>query len=210
MMRLRSFGATFIFYGHQARMSKSTPIAQLPFQPQQQPMQMQMQQPPPPQLADQRHTFVNDQQRQMVSQAQSAAQSYSLPQPSVQTDLYDDDATIQEALQSLQQPSPAHHVQQPQPQPQQFAQPFAQPFAHQQLPFAPSQPPQTNAWMPDADDVRTVLLGVVAFVVASILPITAIVSKYVSLDFEYADMVVKAAVVGIAIYVGKRVLVNVV
>lgn len=72
-------------------MSKSTPLNQLPSQPMIPTAQTNQQQ------------FLNEQQKQMVTQAQQAAQAFTLPQNTqMSTDIItDDDATIQEVLNEL-------------------------------------------------------------------------------------------------------------
>ena len=109
-------------------MNKSTPLNQLPNNPMMQ------------------TAFVNEQQRQMVTNAQQAVGSIQMPQNSqMQPDITDDDAEIQEALNDvhaqLQQPpprppsmmAPATYITQPQQPPQQ------QEYFYQQQ---PQQPPQ--------------------------------------------------------------------
>lgn len=88
---------------------KSTPIHQLP------PFQQHQQQ--------QQSTFINDQHRQIVSQAQDAVSNFSLPTNSqMQSDMQEDDVTIREVLQqiggaSAQQQPPSAVPQHPPPQP---------------------------------------------------------------------------------------------
>jgi hypothetical protein len=83
-------------------MNKSTPISQLP-------SAMQAQ-----------NTFVNDQQKQMIQNAQQAIQNINLPQNTqIQQDIVnDDDATIQEVLNHInssqhQQQQQVHHAPPP-------------------------------------------------------------------------------------------------
>jgi hypothetical protein len=74
---------------NKSSMSKSTPITQLPGTP--------------PPITQQGPPFINDHQKQMVTQAQQAAQMFTMPQNTqVSTDVtVDDDATIQEVLNEL-------------------------------------------------------------------------------------------------------------
>ena len=94
---------------------------------------------------------------------------------------------------------------------------YNQQFPHLPVHQAPLQPqPQinqrvlldaANIWMPGADDVRVVVLGVMAFVLLSVLPIEKVVSKYVRLDsIPYSDVILKAVIMGIILYAGKRLL----
>ena len=108
---------------------KSTPIHQLP------PFQQHQQQ--------QQSSFINDQHRQIVSQAQDAVSNFSLPTNSqMQSDIQEDDVTIREVLQQI-----GGSQQQGQPlQQQQSAPPLPPPVqqAIQQAPgptqwLAPSQ-----------------------------------------------------------------------
>jgi hypothetical protein len=59
--------------------------------------------------------------------------------------------------------------------------------------------------MPDHDDARLLLLGVLAFVIVSVLPVASLVAQYVPIDVPYADVMIKAAVMAALMYVGKRV-----
>lgn len=205
-------------------MSKSTPIAQLPFQQ----SGSSSAQPSVPTAAQQQ--FVNDQHRQIVASAQNAAQNYTMPQPSSPHEAYgDDDATIQEALQSFSQPQQQQQSQHmlhmpPSPQPpsphqvhamaaavqppqmQQMQHPMQQqlPQQQQQQPAPYSGQPGLS-WMPDHDDARLLLLGVLAFVIVSVLPVASLVAQYVPIDVPYADVMIKAAVMAALMYVGKRV-----
>ena len=73
--------------------------------------------------------------------------------------------------------------------------------------LAPSGSVAGCGWMPAADDVRVVVLGIMAYVLLAVLPVESIVSKYIRLDgFPYADIILKALMMGAILYAGKRLL----
>lgn len=106
-------------------MNKSTPLNQLPNNPMMQ------------------NTFVNDQQRQIVTNAQQAIGNINMPQNTqVQPDFGDDDAEIQEALNDvnaqLQPQPPPQRMQTPPPQMMQMPQEYNQEvLPHQMIPNIP-------------------------------------------------------------------------
>ena len=210
-------------------MSKSTPISQLPFQQQHPQQQVPQQQQPP--------SFVNDQHRQIVAQAQHAAQQYTLPQPSSgAAPPPDDDITIQEAYQYIQghashappHASPPHAQQHPlqQQQPQQHVQhpPSASPefgmggpdswSSSSQMIQTGDQSSSSNSggggvlsWIPNAEDVRHVVIGVVAFLIVSICPVKSIMGKFIdtaSLPVPHADTLVKCLIMTVALFIGRK------
>lgn len=195
--------------------AKSTPIAQLPFSaPSPQPPAAQPQQPPP--------GYVNEQHRQLIAQAQQAAQAYTLPQPSSQDIAQDDDATINDVLGVLQGQQQQHHQQQAQP-PGLAGGPSLPPGYYDQLygqappmysapTAAQAQPPQPRGLIASIipftiDDIRSVIVAVVLFVVASMVPVAGVMSRYVSLDsIPYADTLVRASIFGVALLVAKKAL----
>lgn len=195
--------------------TKSTPIAQLPFSsPSAQPQQQQLSAPPP--------GYVNDQHRQMVAQAQHAAQAYSMPQASSQDIAQDDDATINDVLGVLQ----GQHQQQQQqqglaPPAAYFEQMYGQPSAamlaaaHAQAQMqAQAQGPPVGgrsliaSLIPfSTDDVRSVIVAVFLFVVVSLIPVGAVVSRYATLEgFPYAHLIFRASLFGVALLAAKKML----
>jgi hypothetical protein len=98
-------------------MNKSTPISQLPS------------------AASLSNTFVNDQQKHMVAQAQNAVNTMVMPQSTQVTDMNtDDDATIQEVLNQVQ------NMTQPQQQP--MTMPSMEHMMPQQMQHMMPPPPQ--------------------------------------------------------------------
>lgn len=113
-------------------MNKSTPLAQLPNANQQQ------------------NSFVNDQQKQMVTSAQTAIQNIPIPQntqipPEI---MNDDDATIQEVLNQINSqkggampPPTPHHQMPPPPHPMYDARVMQDPSEFGGYPFSQQIPP---------------------------------------------------------------------
>ncbi len=103
-------------------MNKSTPLSQLPNAMQQQ------------------TSFVSDQQKQMITNAQQAINNISMPQNTqIPSDIInDDDATIQEVLNHINL-SQSQQPQMPQQQPQQVQQ--------QQIPLQKQMPMDMNQYM---------------------------------------------------------------
>jgi hypothetical protein len=229
-------------------MSKSTPISQLPFQgaPGQAVSNAQQQQQMGA-IQPQQH-FVNDQHRQLVAQAQHAAQNYSLPQSSTLDIGHDDDIVVQEALQyatggggfggstgqagqlpgsssaQLQQQLQQQQLQQQQLQQQQqqmydLPGPPADAFSTNQLyqgAVAPASYASSSAAAPTAktwlsgslgDDLRHVLLAVIAHVLVTVVPVEGLIDRYVAIsNIPYSSLLIKAAVLGVAVFVGRHVL----
>ena len=221
-------------------MSKSTPIAQLPFQGISDRGGPQQQASP----GGGGGVFVNDQHRQIIAQAQHAAQNYTMPQSSSHDISHEDEATIQETLQYINSSSaplqmpPAHMQQAQMQQTQQSQQSQMQQAQMQQaayLQYDPQPPPavhggmdpslfgygmsappmvlpqqasslvRQNVWMPARDDAWIVLMGVIAYVLLSVLPIEKIAGHYIAFDkIPYSDVLFKAAIMGVVLYIGRR------
>jgi hypothetical protein len=217
-------------------MSKSTPISQLPsFAPQQQQMMQppppqQQQQQQGPFVNDQHRQIVAQAQHavQNYTMPQSSSSAHDIS--------HEDEATIQETLQYISGPyngaaqQQQQQQQQPPPQPAMQYDPSPPPPLppHYMMhdgggggmympPSALAPPPQPVlapsvsvagcGWMPAADDVRVVVLGIMAYVLLAVLPLESLVSKYIRLDgFPYADIILKALAMGAILYAGKRLL----
>lgn len=55
------------------------------------------------------------------------------------------------------------------------------------------------------DDIRVVVLGVIAYVLLAVFPMDSLISKCVCLDkIPYADTIIKALVLGVILYAGRR------
>lgn len=107
-------------------MNKSTPISQLPAS-----------------MQTGNGNFINEQQKQMITQAQQAISTMSMPQSSHNLDIAsEDDATIQEVLNQINRPSsPQPQVSIPPPQEPVMHSPPPQVFMPQQVPFQQYAPP---------------------------------------------------------------------
>lgn len=173
---------------------------------QQQPLSMQS----TPPLAQQH--FVNDQQRNIVTNAQQASQSFTLPQNTQQSNdiMNEDTATIQDALEALNNDSsakgqPVNTNYQIQPSQQeiddyiacmQSAQP--PPIAynpdistimmntHQQIPNSIGEVDMKSKLINDIlswnDELKVALFGTAIFVLVYAFPIEKYIYKYISLD----------------------------
>lgn len=176
---------------------KSTPLTQLPNPPSQQ----QMQTPQP-----QQHQYVNDQHRQLITQAHTAAQNFTMP---VNTQLggeytRDEDATIQETLshlngdsQTIQQLPPLQQLPQsppvtsatftpPPPHPPMTAPaPMASSGSMSNLP-QPAQmqysatSPSTEVWWSfiGNSELKLVAIVVIITILISILPVEHFLNEY--------------------------------
>jgi flagellar motor protein MotB len=224
--------------------TKSTPLSQLP--------QSQPQNP--------NSQFVNDQHRQIVAQAQVAAQNFTMPQATTGSVSSTEDADIQEALalvngsapssdyalpqqqqqqpQQQQQQQMLQHQQQQemqqqqelnalrqqaalQAQLQQQMQQMQQQMQQQQQQQHGQQPQQAHAqsphkyeertWfsIPDTDEIRLVLIGISTFILVTLLPVSDILAKFFpSLEgVPYVDVLVRAVLLGVSIFVGQRAMV---
>jgi hypothetical protein len=184
-------------------MNKSTPLSQLPSTPSQ-------------------GNFVNDQQRQMITQAQQAIQTSTFPQNTqISADIInDDDPTIQEVLNQFNSPSPQpslpenpniNYLQQQQvmaqmqQQQQQQQQLYAQMQQQQQidsiLPQLQSQmvsPTLNNVIIKGyltnlTDDIKLVALVFIIYIVVNFIPIESIISRYFSIDkIPYHQIILRA------------------
>lgn len=197
-------------------MNKSTPLSSLPTFTVQQQQQQQQSHQQHPGAGDPSLMVVNDTHRQIIAQAQQAAQNYTLPQPSTH-DVYEDDTTIQEALASIHAASAAASAQQ---------QAHAPPLPHP-LPFAAMQPPPSalppgmmlNS-MPPAhmvaqggpscsgnfiDDAWVIIAGVAGYLIASFLPVNLIVDRFAALaSVPYASVLLRASIIASTIFVALR------
>lgn len=195
--------------------AKSTPISQLPYGSMPPPpVQQQPAQPPPP-------AYINDQHRQLVAQAHQAAQVYTMPQTSTQDIAPDDDATINDVLGCLQAPGGAVAMPPPPHDPamyEQMARAYGLPGAPP-LVVAPQGAPARGAGGGGAaaviasllpfglEDLRAVLVAVVLFVAASLLPLGPVVARFSCISgVPYGELLLRAAVFGVALLVSRRTL----
>ena len=175
-------------------MNKSTPISQLPSQ------------------AAAQNTFVSEQQKQMITQAQNAVQNMTLPQNTQSTDiLNDDDATIQEVLnqvgsisspplmEAMSMPIPPQQQQMPpmmnqmqmQQQMQQQMQGGIDPMLFNSMMSSQMQQPQPSMGMGRnieqfvsafADDIKLASLVFIVYVAVNFAPIDKVIGRYIALD----------------------------
>lgn len=163
--------------------------------------------------------FVNDQHRQLVTQAQNAAQNYPMPQPSTNPrDIAstEDDATIQETLQYINGPASgsggggvAGAVAMGAGVVNAAGGGGFDPYAAAAL-YDPQPAASPSAFAsllkPSPEDVYLVVIGVVAFVLLTVFPVHRIVYKYVSIDhIPYSELLVKASLMGAALFFGRRI-----
>jgi hypothetical protein len=193
-------------------MSKSTPIAQLPMGPP----------PTQPMTAPSRegtNNFINDQQRNLVQQAQQAQQNFSMPQNSqLSADVgNDDDATFQEVLNHLNSDT----IQQPRVVSAPLSQQAPQHMMHNQnfLQNAPQggvyypEYPQgfdPTQMMPQgsygdkftgvfSDAKSAFFIAAIVFVVL-LIPIGSFIGKYIPLDkIPHSYSIVQAILIGFSI-----------
>lgn len=192
-------------------MNKSTPLSQLP------------------NAAQQQTSFVNDQQKQMVTNAQAAVQNINMPQntqipPEI---INDDDATIQEVLNqinsqkggnnNLPPPSMQHHMemmtQQAPPQMMDMSMMMPPSSAYQPT-YYPPQPqmiPSSTGSSIElflqffADDIKLATLIFAVFVGVHFLPIGSMLSRYVAIDkIPYHDLLLKGIVATVIVIVVKK------
>lgn len=201
-------------------MHKSTPLNQLPSN------QPFLSGQSSAQNASSNVLFVNDQQRQIVAQAQQAAQNFTMPQitqPSADVLNTDDDATVQEVLNQLNQQESTTQPQQfqapsPMHQQQQMSVPSTFPAlseSYNQMNEATYLPPQMQmpmnmsssmsglpfVMMQDTD-IKIIGIVILAYVATSLLPIERFVYQYVSLyKIPYSDVIVKACLCGVLVYI---------
>ena len=166
----------------------------------------QLQQPP---------TFVNDPQRQMVTNAQQAQQNFQLPQPSQaipsQNDLIgDDDATIQDMLNHISAETQVP-VQPPEYQQMNVVEPMlsgdmqSQPMQQYVMNDPISQIQHGNylssivEW--NNKDIKVALYVIIAYLVVSFIPIEDLIYKYIQVNkIPYSGVIIKAVVAGILVY----------
>ncbi|OYV74995.1 MAG: hypothetical protein B7Z66_14545 [Chromatiales bacterium 21-64-14] len=225
---------------------KSTPVSQLPQQQQQ------------PQHIGQ---FVNDQHRQIVAQAQNAAQNFAMPQTTsggagvlsgsteeadiqealalvtgavpvtaadvgqgqgqVQTVQHQEDPEIaalrqqQAQLQAQMQAQRLQMQQQQQQQQQQQVNTSAGATSNASNASNASSPKdEPSAFssfasyfrLPDSDEIRIALIGISAYILVTLLPVSDLLSRFVpALDgVPHADVLVRALLIGITLFVGQR------
>lgn len=187
-------------------MSKSTPLNQLP-------------------ATNTVPSFVNDQQRTFVSNAQQAAQQFSLPQSAQLSNdvVADDDTTIQEVLNQLnagnmnsqdQDPDAAVQESYVSDAPMMYQQQQQQPMMMMGAPQLPQKmamvaPASAASYLPAAilndRDLKNAIVAMIAFVIVSLLPIERFVYAYISIDkIPYSNLIVKAVLCGVVVYVIKK------
>lgn len=183
-------------------MSKSTPLSQLPM------------------TSDAASMFVNDQQRNIVQQAQQAQQTFSVPQSSQQTSSQimpdvsaDDDMMLQEMFKTLQQPGEMPPPQQvpaqspPAPATSLHVPPAYDTMHTDQYYHMPAASQQGGlAWLtsflPSMDDAQRILVVAAVIFAVGLVPFVSLAAKYVPVDkLPHADLLFKAIVASIVIYI---------
>lgn len=194
-------------------MSKSTPIAQLPLtQDAQLPVVVSNQQ---------QHAsspgFVNDQQRQLVQQAQQAQQQFQAPCSSqALSDVgQDDDATLREVFNSFGDPDGAAAAAAAAQHPQHIGGLQAQPIVVQQYPVPQQQQQQYVQQYPAQTyvqptpsfsyirEIRDALIAAGLIFVIGLLPVSpTLLSKYIS--FPHSELAIKAILSAIVVLAAQR------
>jgi len=174
-------------------MSKSTPLNQL--------------QAPPP-------SFVNDQQKHIVTQAQAAIQTFQNPQDSND----DNNDQVQEVLQSIsetfQMPAmpppqmPMPNFQLP-PMPQQFIDNYA-PSNLYEIDTKISEDNNEmllSKFLVFDNDVKLAAVCAAVFVIVTFIPLEKLIFKYISLDrVPYSGIIMKALAAAVVFYVFAKLL----
>lgn len=186
-------------------MSKSTPLNQIPSNFQGQPSGQ----------------FVNDQQRQMITQAQQAAQNFTMPQNSqLQPDIVpDNDNSIQDMLNELNGNAPIQdspqmmmYHQQHLPQPNMMENPLLNDQPNIQMMYPqntnnnptsiPEGKPDFASLLVWNNDLKLVIVSIGLFIVVSVLPIEKYVFQYIALDhIPYSNVLIKAVIFGVVLFV---------
>ena len=196
-------------------MNKSTPLSQLPNASQQQ------------------NNFVNDQQKQMITSAQTAIQNIQMPQntqipPEI---MNDDDVTIQEVLNQINSqksngsPPPSQTISAPASQPSQMPPMFEQFQMNNNDYFSPppsmmgmsmpSMPPMPSMPSPShnvdmfvnffADDIRLAGLILSVYISVNFIPIGALLGKYFAIDkIPYHDILLKGLLCATIVVFAKK------
>jgi len=190
-------------------MNKSTPISQLP-------SAMQAQ-----------NTFVNDQQKQMIQNAQQAIQNINLPQNTqIQQDIVnDDDATIQEVLNHInssqhQQQQQVHHAPPPTTHSipdtnyQMDQQMMIQNLMNQNMMNQMQQPSLSHQggmsnidmfFHMFADDIKIALLILTLFILVNFIPVGSILGRYIAVDkIPYHDIILKGLLCAVMFILTKK------
>lgn len=201
-------------------MQKSTPLSSLP--------NMHLQQPTTHVSPSNPPQFVNDQQRRIVTQAQHASQSFTLPQNTQHSNdiMNEDNATIQDALEALNRDTSAspqatnhpsqqeiddymlsmqHEQQQPiayNPDISDLLQSQQQLHVHSPGGEVDMKSKLINDILSWNDELKIALFGTAIFVFVHAFPIEKYIYKYVSLDkIPNSNMVIKAVIMFIGILV---------
>ena len=180
-------------------MNKSTPIVQLPSN-----------QPQAP-------TFMNDQQRQYIAQAQQAVSNTTIPQNSqLSTDIVnDDDIVVQDILNQINNSTPNQNINATMP-----SYPMQQQamFTNQQMMHPPSYPTQEIYTMQESNDYKTFynqfavdikLASTVFFVVIIIhfVPLSSWMAKYIAVDkIPYHEIILRAILATLLVIIIKNLL----
>ena len=175
-------------------------------------------------------TFVNDAQRQMVTNAQAAAQNYQMPQLSENAMMVEDDSVVNDVLnqynQGNQQSQSQSQSQQHEPQiihapsapnaqmpPMYYAeqlqalQSFEPSNASNQLQDVnPMTHSHSSTRSPTAflfdRDFKIAMTVAIAFIILSILPVEKYIYRYVAIEkIPYAGILVKAVLAAGLVYV---------
>jgi hypothetical protein len=207
--------------------SKSTPLSQLPFPQAQTSGQVPAGSTLPPghpahpgQAGHPTHPaqvaagcYVNDQHRHIVTQAQQAAQNYTLPQSSTQdmSAMRDADPTVQEAFNNYMSGSqidgaPAAGATSPTGG---MAAPSAPQFDYFVQPAAAGSAAATGlaAAMPNTVEIRLAVTVTAAFILINALPCADWLSRRLPQVFDQVpngDVVIKAVLLGILVLIAAR------
>lgn len=162
---------------------------------------------------DRQGSYVNDQQKQLVMQAQQSIQSFQQPQDSNVTHEGDNPDHIFETLQALD-PSlfEQQKQQQLQMQEQQLQQLQMQELQQQQQQQNQQQMPQQNGQHMEQQkqgffdlysiEIKMSIICAIVFIIVSILPIEKIIFKYYSLDrIPYSNLILKAIISAIVFFI---------
>ncbi len=182
-------------------MIKSTLLAQLPLNTANKSEQQHHTFAPPAQQLP--NGFINDQQRQIVAQAQQASEAFTLPQNTqASSDIITEDAaTIQDALDALSKqevasniPNTEYYTQQQQPtydlDPSQYM------YAAEDPPRPEVKAKLLHDLMTWNGDVKKAMIIGIVFVIVSLAPIDSFVNRYIAIDkIPYSSLIIRALII---------------
>lgn len=156
--------------------------------------------------------FINDQQRQIVAQAQQASEAFTLPQNTqASSDIVTEDAaTIQDALDALSKqdalgpaitgiPNAEYYTQQQQERPEYFGADPGQYMSDDEAP-SPGRPEVKAKLLHDlmtwnGDVKKAIIIGIV-FVIVSLTPVDSFVNRYIAMDkIPYSSLILRALII---------------